>query len=109
MFWAHLRAHTRPERAAEFTHMPAEARLPSFGLGVLGPNAPGGTCEADVPDEQWQPKWEWGDNTVENAWKELCRMNRTRLCDLGVEELARANDWSLGRGRLPIKAAAKAG
>ena len=106
MFWAHLRAHTRPERSAEFTHVPQEAALPSFGLGVLGPNSEG-TCEPDVPEAQWQPKWDQGDNTVEYAWKELCRQNRTRLCSLGVAVLARANDWG-AHGRLP-KVASKAG
>lgn len=93
MFWAHLTAHVRPSRLAEFTYQPPEARLPSFGLGVLGPKESDGTCGPDVPEAQWQPQWSWGDGTVEKAYNELCRLNRTRLCELGVETLRVANGW----------------
>ena len=102
MFWAHLKSHMLPSRTAEFTHMPENVQLPSFGLGVVGPN-PRGTCEPDEPESTWSPRWDYGDNTVETAWAELCRLNRTRLCGLGVEALRVANDWG-SHGRNPKKA-----
>ena len=108
MFWAHLAAHTRRHRHAEFTHEPPNARLPSFGLGVLGPNRDG-TCEPDIPG--LQTAWHGGDLSVETAWRELCRLNRTRLCNLGVETIGDANSVynakhaksvNVNRGRLRL-------
>ena len=97
MFWAHLAAHTRGPRLAEFTHLPDGVALPSFGLGVLGPNR-AGTCESDTPEPRWSPEWAEGDGSVETAWAELCRLNRTRLCALGVAALGRANGISTTAG-----------
>lgn len=82
MFWAHLAAHTRPGRRFEFIHTPPEVQLPTFGLGVLGPNE-GGTCEPDVPANQWEPARWAGNGHSHAAWRELCRLNRTQLCALG--------------------------
>ena len=95
MFWAHLTSHTRKHRLAEFTHEPAsDAKLPSFGLGVIGPNHRG-TCEPDKPVDEWTPSWGVGDGVnrdaqIETTWKEFCRLNRTRLCDLGWTTLKAA-------------------
>ena len=90
MFWALLAAHTRRHRTHEFTHSPPDAKLPSFGLGVLMPNHQG-TCEPEVAEASWTPPWTLGDGSVETAWKELCRLNRTKLCGLGIKKIGEAN------------------
>jgi len=101
MFWAHLTGATHPARRTEFIHQPAEVRFPTFGLGVLGPNAQG-TCEPDTPIAQWPV---WGDEqqvaegaTAEPVWRELCRYNRTRLCALGAAGIVNGQKWKLGTG-----------
>ena len=86
MFWAHLAAYTAAARRAEFTHIPPGVPFPTFGLGVLGPNAKGNT-ELDVPIARW-PTWiDWvsGDATAEPLHRALCAFNRTRLCALGAK------------------------
>ena len=103
MFWAHLKAHTHPSRTADFLHEPPQARLPAFGLGVLAPGAVNQTCEPDVPLEAWTPDWQTGDGTVGRAWRELCRLNRTRLCDLGESAIRVANEWQDHAGKVPIR------
>ena len=85
MFWAHLAAATAANRREEFTHIPPRVPFPTFGLGVLGPNARG-TCEPERPVESW-PTWtDWvsGDATAEPLHRALCLYNRTRLCALGA-------------------------
>ena len=44
-----------------------------------------------------------GDATVGRAWRELCRLNRTRLCDVGVSKLREANAWKDGVGKAVSK------
>ena len=85
MFWAHLTAHVDASRVAEFTYQPPEVRYPTFGLGVVGPNA-NGTCSPEVPVRSW-PSWiDWvsGDATAVPVWRQLCKYNRTRICALGA-------------------------
>lgn len=97
MFWAHLVAHAgsapsgRP-RTHEFTHVPRdkpEGAVPSFGLGIIGPNERG-TCEPKTPESEWT-RWDTGDASIETMHNELCRLNRTRLCSLGMRRIGEAN------------------
>jgi hypothetical protein len=86
LFWAHLTAGVGEARRAEFTDQPAEVAFPAFGLGVVGPDARG-ACEPELPTAQW-PEWTDGTpgaSSVEGTWRELCRLNRTRLCALGAQ------------------------
>ena len=85
LFWAHLRAHVRPSRLAEFTHQPPEVPFPTFGLGVVAPNEQR-TSAPDVAVSQW-PHWsdfDSGDASAEPLARELCRFNHTRLCQMGA-------------------------
>jgi hypothetical protein len=99
MFWAHLTSHTHKQRIAEFTYIPPGLSLPTFGLGVLGPNDVG-TCEADEPEPTWSPEWKApGDGMATTAWRELCRLNRTRLCSIGAAAMESVKKGSMA-GRI---------